>query len=276
MKKNKLLLLSILLLTFLLSGCNYIDNMKVKLKMKNQDFEYIKQGKVEKIVIQSTRDNGFRFVVTDKSTIRDLYGLLSTGKEATENSKLPPDYIFEFQESADKIHKFNYVAGLNKKGVGNFYDGEKSYSVNKRLDNDIIRNMYSLRKPKDFSDIYYASILKFLSSYGKNINSDGSKSLGINIKDDIECAKYVLSVELEDFKYNLNSTIKDAKLVDNNKEDFDILVSMKTQGYKTTVYKSIITLYNKSEGTELKYYVLGNYENREWTILISESRPEKW
>lgn len=276
MKKNKLLLLSILLLTFLLSGCNYIDNMKVKLKMKNEDFEYIKQGKVEKIVIQSTRDNGFRFVVTDKSTIRDLYGLLSTGKEATENSKLPPDYIFEFQESADKIHKFNYVAGLNKKGVGNFYDGEKSYSVNKRLDNDIIRNMYSLRRPKDFSDIYYASILKFLSSYGKNINSDGSKSLGINIKDDIECAKYVLSVELEDFKYNLNSTIKNAKLVDNNKEDFDILVSMKTQGYKTTVYKSIITLYNKSEGTELKYYVLGNYENREWTILISESRPEKW
>lgn len=276
MKKNKLLLLSILLLTFLLSGCNYIDNMKVKLKMKNQDFEYIKQGKVEKIVIQSTRDNGFRFVVTDKSTIRDLYGLLSTGKEATENSKLSPDYIFEFQESADKIHKFNYVAGLNKKGVGNFYDGEKSYSVNKRLDNDIIRNMYSLRRPKDFSDIYYASILKFLSSYGKNINSDGSKSLGINIKDDIECAKYVLSVELEDFKYNLNSTIKNAKLVDNNKEDFDILVSMKTQGYKTTVYKSIITLYNKSEGTELKYYVLGNYENREWTILISESRPEKW
>lgn len=250
--------------------------MKVKLKMKNQDFEYIKQGKVEKIVIQSTRDNGFRFVVTDKSTIRDLYGLLSTGKEATENSNLSPDYIFEFQESADKIHKFNYVAGLNKKGVGNFYDGEKSYSVNKRLDNDIIRNMYSLRRPKDFSDIYYASILKFLSSYGKNINSDGSKSLGINIKDDIECAKYVLSVELEDFKYNLNSTIKNAKLVDNNKEDFDILVSMKTQGYKTTVYKSIITLYNKSEGTELKYYVLGNYENREWTILISESRPEKW
>ncbi|SHI84233.1 hypothetical protein SAMN05444401_1559 [Clostridium amylolyticum] len=276
MKKNKLLLLSILLLTFLFSGCNYIDNMKVKLKMKNQDFEYIKQGKVEKIVIQSTRDNGFRFVVTDKSTIRDLYGLLSTGKEATENSNLSPDYIFEFQESADKIHKFNYVAGLNKKGVGNFYDGEKSYSVNKRLDNDIIRNMYSLRRPKDFSDIYYASILKFLSSYGKNINSDGSKSLGINIKDDIECAKYVLSVELEDFKYNLNSTIKNAKLVDNNKEDFDILVSMKTQGYKTTVYKSIITLYNKSEGTELKYYVLGNYENREWTILISESRPEKW
>lgn len=276
MKKNKLLLLSILLLTFLLSGCNYIDNMKVKLKMKNEDFEYIKQGKVEKIVIQSTRDNGFRFVVTDKSTIRDLYGLLSTGKEATENSKLPPDYIFEFQESADKIHKFNYVAGLNKKGVGNFYDGEKSYSVNKRLDNDIIRNMYSLRRPKDFSDIYYASILKFLSSYGKNINSDGSKSIGINIKDDVECAKYLLSVELEDFKYNLNSTIKNAKLVDNNKEDFDILVSMKTQGYKTTVYKSIITLYNKSEGTELKYYVLGNYENREWTILISESRPEKW
>lgn len=276
MKKSKLLLLSILLLAFLLSGCNYIDNMKVKLKMKNQDFEYIKQGKVEKIVIQSTRDNGFRFVVTDKSTIRDLYALLSTGKEATENSKLSPDYIFEFQESADKIHKFNYVAGLNKKGVGNFYDGEKSYSVNKRLDNDIIRNMYSLRKPKDFSDIYYASILKFLSSYGKNINSDGSKSIGINIKDDVECAKYLLSVELEDFKYNLNSTIKNAKLVDNNKEDFDILVSMKTQGYKTTVYKSIITLYNKSEGTELKYYVLGNYENREWTILISESRPEKW
>ncbi len=265
-----------MLVALILSGCDTIDKARVWLKLKNNDFEYIKQGKVEKIVIQSTRDSGFRFVVTDKSTIRDLYGLLSTGKEVESNVPLDPDYIFEFQESSDKIHKFNYVAGLNTKDVGNFYNEEKSYRVNKRLDNDIIRNMYTLRKPRDFDDIYYGSILKFINLYGKSFNPSGTKSVGVNLKDDVESAKYILSLELEDFKYNLNNAMKGAVLAGDNKEEFDILISVKTQGYKTSIYKSIITLYDKSEGTELKYYVLGKHENREWNIQIFESRPEKW
>ena len=37
--------------------------------MKNNDFEYIKENKINKIIIQNTRDPGYRFIVTDKKEL---------------------------------------------------------------------------------------------------------------------------------------------------------------------------------------------------------------
>ena len=71
--KNKSLLLIVLVISLFFTGCRYVDKANIWLKLKNEDFEYLKDGNVEEIVIQSTRDAGFRFIVTDKSTIRDLY-----------------------------------------------------------------------------------------------------------------------------------------------------------------------------------------------------------
>lgn len=277
MKKNKGLVLVLLMVSLFLGGCSSAQALKLRLKLKNNDFEYIKEGIVEKIVIQSTRDKGFKFVVTDENTIDDLYGLLSRGKVTEKNTELEPDYIFEIQESADIVHRFYYVAGVKDNKTGNFYNDESSYSVSKRLDNDIISNMSYLTKPRDFQDVYYQSILKFIDSYGAVASNYGSKSIGINLEDDVDLAKYILSVELEDFEYKLKNTGKNVALVKGNKEDFDVLVTVKSQGYKTTVYRSILTVFDKKEGTELKYYIRCDYKNRSWTIVISEdSKPSNW
>ncbi len=277
MKKNKGLVLVLLMASLLLAGCSSIENIKLKLKLKNNDFEYIKEGIVEKIVIQSTRDKGFKFVVTDENTIDDLYGFLSRGKVTEKNTDLEPDYIFEIQESADIVHRFYYVAGVKDSKVGNFYNDESSYSVSKRLDNDIISNMSYLTKPRDFQDVYYGSILKFIDSYGAVISDYGSKTIGINLEDDVDLAKYILSIELEDFEYKLKNTGKNVGLVQEDKEDFDVLVTVKSQGYKTTVYRSILTVFDKTEGTEQKYYIRCDYKNRSWTIVISEdTKPSNW
>ncbi len=276
MKKRIYILLVFLSITFLLGGCAYIDKANVWLKLKNQDFEYIKEGKVEKIIIQSTRNAGFRFVVTDKSTIKDLYSLLSSGKAVEKTSELEPDYIFEIHESSDKIHTFNYVAGLSGNDIGNFYSDNKVYRVNQRLDNDIISNMSYLRKPRDFQEIYYGSILKVLSQYGETINPGGSKSLGVYLDEDVESSKYIISVQLEDFKYDLSNVMKNAQLVKNNKENFDLLLKVKTQGYKTNVYKSILTLSGIEGVTDVKYYVRGNHVSGSWSIEVFDQKPQDW
>ncbi len=271
--KNKSLLLIVLVISLFFTGCRYVDKANIWLKLKNEDFEYLKDGNVEEIVIQSTRDAGFRFIVTDKSTIRDLYSLLSSGKKVETKSNLEPDYIFEIHQSSEEVYTFNYVAGLGG-NEGNFYNDEKIYRVNKRLDNDIISNMSYLRKPRDFNDIYYESILSVLSKYGSEINPEGKK-IGINLSEDLDCAKYILSADLEDFKYDLKNTMKNAELIGDSK-DYPLTITVKTEGYKTNVYKSILTMNNNEDGSEKKYYVRGDHENRSWNIKIFNEKPSDW
>lgn len=84
----------VLVSSMMLSGCSFIDNIEVKMNLKNQQFDYIKQNKVDKIIIQSVRDSGFRFVVNDPKAIDDIYKILSDGSEVSKKSSLDPDYIF--------------------------------------------------------------------------------------------------------------------------------------------------------------------------------------
>ena len=191
---RSIILAVILIFSLCFTGCSKLDSMKVKLGLKNNDFEYIKQNKIEKIVIQNTRDQGYRFVVTDKKAIQELYEILSSAKEVKEKSTLKPDYVFEMHEGHNKVHKFNYVAGLDKSNGGNLYSDDKIYIVSKRIDNDIIKNFWNIRIPKDFTDIYYNSILKTLNEYLKDTKSN--KSIGINLDEDIDIAKFILSTDL--------------------------------------------------------------------------------
>lgn len=245
MKRKYIFLLVLLILCFLSSGCSSIDDLEVKMGLKNRDFEYIKQGKIQKIVIQNVRDKGFRFMVTDQNAIKELYDILSTAKIANKKSSLEPDYIFEMDEGNNKIHKFNYVAGLDKTDSGNLYSDNKIYIVSKRIDNDIMENFWTIRKPKDFKEVYYGSISNTLSQYLKDKNKSGS--IGVNVKDDVEAAKFILSTDLEDFKSDLNSKFKNVSIEDKDEQNYDINMTIKTQGYKSTLYKAIVVFWDRAE-----------------------------
>lgn len=151
----------VLVSSMMLSGCSFIDNIEVKMNLKNQQFDYIKQNKVDKIIIQSVRDSGFRFVVNDPKAIDDIYKILSDGSEVSKKSSLDPDYIFEVC-TGDEVRKYQYVVGANEHGTGNFYDDDKAFSVPKNLENTIMQNLSFIRKPRDFNYIYYQSILKVI------------------------------------------------------------------------------------------------------------------
>lgn len=269
MRKKKLkvvLLIFCLLISQVFSGCTSVEDFKVKFGYKNLDFEYIQQNKVDKIIIQSTRDTGFKFIVTDKRTITDLYEILSTAKAVSEISTLEPDYTFEMYEGANTVHKFNYITGLEKRSVGNLYSDSKIYIVSKRIDNDIIRNLWNLRKPKEFEKVYYTSLLMVLEKFSTNINK--GNRIGIDLSQDIDVLKYIFSTDLENFKKDLNSVMSNAELINKNKEDYDITITIKTQGYKIDKYRSMITVYNIKDKSEQKYYSGSRYENGEWTIRI--------
>ena len=76
-------ILSSFLIMFVLgfSGCTIIENVEKKLGLKNDYFEYLNSSDIEQISIQSTRDTGFKFIVTETSAIRDIYNILSRAKK---------------------------------------------------------------------------------------------------------------------------------------------------------------------------------------------------
>ena len=274
-KKSKLIIfLFIIIAAFMFTGCESFDELKVKLGVKNNDFEYIKQGRIKKIIIQSTRDKSFRFVVTDEIAIKDLYDILSTSKEVTAKSTLESDYIFEMYEGIDKVHKFDYIAGLDEKDGANLYSKDKSYIVSKRIDNDIIQNFWNIRKPIDFKTVYYDSILKVLDSYIKG--DIKSKKILLDISEDSSVAKFILSTDLETFKSKLLSNYNTVLLKDKN-TDFNVLIKVKTEGYKATIYKSSVTIKSSLSEKEKKYYVVAKYDKGLWNIeTFEDKKPDKF
>lgn len=233
----------------------------------------MKQGKVDEIVIQSTRDTGFRFTVNDKKYINDIYDVLSSGKSTDEKTTLAPDYIFEIH-SGSEVKKFNYIARFQDGKQGNFYDAEKEYVMSKKLDNDIIQNLSFIRKPIEFQNVYYESILKVMENNKQLLDTKNLK-VGIDILGDIECTKYMLSVDIENFIREAKAIVPTTELMNHNRQDFDIIVSINNYGYKTTTYKSIITIENKKENSQKKVYVDCTYDNT-WVITLNDTMPKGW
>ena len=66
------------------------------------------------------------------------------------------------------------------------------------------------------------------------------------------------------------------ELVDNNEGEFDIVFTVKNRGYDSKNFKTLITVTNKKENTESKYYVVAVNEFKEWVIQVLDSKPDNW
>lgn len=276
MKKSRffIMILSVLLIITTLSGCTLLDSAEVKLNIKNQYFDYMSQNKVDKIIIQNVRDGGFRFIINDSKAIDDVYKLLSRGSEVSKKSSLDPDYIFEVW-IGDEVKKYQYVVGANESGTGNFYDDDKAFSVSKNLENTIMQNLSVIRKPRDFEYIYYQSILKVINNKKDSISSG---KVGVDISNDTDCLKYMFSIDLQEFKKNLNKTLPNVDLVKNNSEQFDTVIKVKNRGFNTTTFKTLITVENKSDKSLENYYISAEYNYKDWDINVSgpNQMPQDW
>lgn len=273
-RKFIFVILSVLLTTIMLSGCTFVDNMEVKMNLRNEKFDYMKENTVDKIIIQNVRDSGFRFIVSDSQAINDIYTSLAKGKIAKEKTTLNPDYIFEVW-MGDEVKKYDYVVGSNSRGVGNFYDDEYAFSVPKNLENTIMQNLSFIRKPRDFQYIYYQSILKVAEAKKDSISD---LKVGIDISGDTDCLKYVFSNQLEEFKKNLKKILPNSDIVDNNSKDFDVIITVNNRGFSSKIFKTLISVENKIDKSLEKYYISAEYNLKTWDINISEAnkKPQDW
>ncbi len=267
-KKSIILLLIAALL--LLGGCTRLDELKVRYGYKNTDFEFLNTEEIDSIIIQSTRDKGFRFIVTDKSTINGLYESLSSAKKTEDVIGHDPDYIFEIHDMDGQVVSYNYVAGVSDQKKANFYSDEGSYIVTDRIDNNLIQNLYSIRKPMFFEDIYYGSLLDLIKMVKEEYNGKG---IGIKFYDDVETLKYQLSRDIEDFR---SQALKEGAVVLSHGEKAEAVLDVKTQGYTTLVFKAVVNLKIDSDFVDKNYYIIGRYVNdmKGWETVITDTKPE--
>ena len=251
----------VVILSLNLSSCGLVDNIKNGFKTKNNYFDSLSQ--VDQISIQNVRDHSFRFLVTDEKAIVNMYEFLSTSDVSQVKSDLQPDYIFEIK-MGDKVEKYNYVVGAYE---GNFYNDEVSFTVSKRLDEGILQNLSIIRKPRDFEYIYYQPILDVINNLSKTLDYKSQK-VGIDIKDDVDCLKYIFSTDLKNFLQKAKKISSNIQIIDNNEGDFDIIIRIKNRGHSTTEYKSTITVEDKKQKNEYLYYVVGDNQYKEWNINI--------
>ena len=274
-KRGILLIILVMIISTLFSGCELVDDGMVKLGLKNKDFEYIKENKVSQIVIQSTRDAGFRFVVTDKNAINNIYDIVSSGKVKESKSTLDADYIFDIY-IGEEAKSYKYVVSASDSDTGNFYDDEKAYLISKNLDDTIINNLSFVRKPRDFEDVYSKCILDVLEEKKDDLKEDNK--VGVNIAGDVDCLKYMFSTDLEKFKKDINKVLPGTTLVENNSDDFDTVITVKNRGYNSKIFKTTITVDDKKNKIYETYYVSALYESKGWDIDIGEVniKPENW
>lgn len=279
MKKRitKLLITGIMLVvSSSMVGCTPVNDIAVKFGFKNDDFNYMKTNKIDEIIIQNTRDSGFRFKVTDQKAIEDIYNALASGNPKSAKSSLDADYIFEIH-CGDEIKKYKYVVGVDESGKGNFYDDEKAYKVPKNLDQTIINNLSFIRRPREFNSIYYGTIMTVLDMNKDQLINPKYK-VGINMQGDLDCVKYLFSVELQQFQKELQKVIPGAGIISNNNDEYNVIVTVQNKGYDSETFRTLITIDNKLENTSQKYYVVGHYEFKKWEITVGKDgkKPENW
>lgn len=251
--------LLLLILSFSLVSCNFLGNIK------NEDnyFTSMKSKGIDEISMQNIRDKSFKFLVSDEKSIQNIYNLLVNAKQSNVRCDVEPDYIVQIV-FGDEIKQFNYIVGDYE---GNFYNDEVSFTISKRLDESIIQNLTIIRKPREFEYIYYNSIYEVLKKLGDEVNISNLK-IGIDIKEDKDCLKYIFSKDITNFLEDSKKLAKDIQIIESNENDFDIIIRVKNRGYSTTKYKTNITVEDKINKTEKYYYIYGENEYKEWKINI--------
>lgn len=265
MKRWKRLLLVITVLVLVFStGCQSL----LKLTYQNEDFEWLVSENVAKLVIQSTRDKGFRFVVTDDITLVELQEALASAMPVLEKNTLEPDYIFEFSSYDNEVKQFYYVAGSGpQENAGNFFNEEGIWLVLSRIDEMIFNNLYSLRKPRDFFNGYYGSILQAVKLVQDDFNTT---EIGVMINEDKEMLKFQMSYEIVDFNIALNEL--GASSVD-SESDMDLVMKVRTRGFTTDSYTAFIDVRDNRNRLTETYYIKSVFDET-WQIEVTNDRPE--
>jgi hypothetical protein len=221
----------------------------------------LRDKSMQRIAVTNNRYAG-RYTIIDKKTIEDFTNIVLNAVDATKDSKLDPDFIFEFFDNTRNVATFKYIADINDNKTANLIDSNgRLYNVSTSIENLFVKRLMNRDDIKNVAD-YYISLIKLLIEKA-NVNSNDI--IVVDISRDVVVTRSITSIEQRDI---LNSIDSKGKIVfpnETNKHDYYIKIS--TSKYGSNSCTAIAAVTDKNNLT-IKYDIVGTYEDGGWNYHI--------
>jgi hypothetical protein len=217
---------------------------------------------IERIAITNSRYAG-RYTIIDKKSMERFKNKIIRASEATVDSKLEPDFIFDFYDETKKLATFKYIAGVEDEKIANLIDENgKLYHVSTSVEDEFMKRLMKRDDNKNIPEYYISLINLLIEKSGIKPNN----TVIVDIRKDYMVTKSLTSMEQKSILDSIDK--KGIKIKFPGEVDkADYTIKIKTNKYTDTsvdTTASVIDKYNVA----VKFVIKGNFEDGSWSYHI--------
>lgn len=256
MQMKKILLLSSIMIMLLMTSC--VGGRRNE-KIQKTGFD---KAAVDRIVIINSR-GGVKYTIIDDKSINRIKNIIVRGKDAETDSKLEPDFLFEFYDGKSMVASFNYIAGISDKKTANLTgDDVGLYHVSTMIEDEFVKRIMKSNVNKNVPEYYISLLEKVIES---SAIEEGSEVV-VDLSKDNTVTEYILSIDQKRILDSINKKKVSIKLPGET-ENQDYTLSVRTNSYTDTKSTTVVSVTNKDK-VKTDYYMEGTFENGKWSYYI--------
>lgn len=256
MDMKKILLLGSMIIMLLMTSC--VGGRKND-KILKMGFD---KAVIDRIVIVNSR-GGVKYTIIDDKSINRIKNIIIRGKEVSTDSKLDPDFLFEFYDGKSIVASFNYIAGISDKKTANLLDDKGGlYHVSTMIEDEFVKRIMKSNVNKNVSEYYISLLEKVIES---SDIKEGSEVV-VDLSKDNMVTECILSIDQKRILDSINKKRVSIKLPGETKTP-DYTLSVKTNSYTDTKSQTLVSLTDKDKKAT-DYYLEGTFENNKWSYYI--------
>lgn len=217
---------------------------------------------IDRIVIVNSR-GGVKYTIIDNKSINRIKNIIVKGSDAVTDSKLDPDFQFEFYDGKTVVASFNYIAGISDKKTANLLDDTSGlYHVSSMIEDEFVKRIMKSNVNKNVPEYYISMIEKVL----ENSNVQEGSEVVVDLSKDYTVTKYILSVDQKRILDSIKIKKAAIKLPGETKTQ-DYTITVRTNSYTDTQSRTIVSVTNKEKVTT-DYYLEGTFDGQKWSYYI--------
>lgn len=253
---KRIILFSSIIIMLLMTSC---VSGRRNTKILNMGFD---KAAIDRIVIVSSR-GGVKYTIIDDKSISRIKNIIVRGKDAETDSKLEPDFLFEFYDGKSIVASFDYIAGISDKKTANLTDDKGSlYHISTMIEDEFVKRIMKSNVNKNVSEYYISLLEKVIESSDIKEGSD----VVVDLSEDDTVTEYILSVDQKRILDSIDKKRVSVKLP-GEAQNQDYTINVITDSYTDTKSKTTVSVTNK-EKVKTTYYLEGTFENNKWSYYI--------
>lgn len=253
----KRFLLCCIFMSMILTSC-------VGTKVNQAMAEYgLESAELSRVNILSTRYAG-KYTLIDKRSMNRVRNVVIKARDAKIDTKLQPDFIFDFFDDTDKLASFKYIAGIDDSDTANLIDEDGHlYHISPSVENEFLKNILKTSNAKNIPEYYESLIEKLLDN---DMVKDGS-TVVVDISRDDNVMKSILSVDQKEILDTIDK--KSIKVMyPGETENWDYTIKIITKKYSGTECQTTAYITGKDDVSK-GFSIVGTFKEDVWEYFIT-------